>query len=307
VGVESGARGEVRTWDGRAVANTQITAISPEIVEIRAMTVAAGRSFSPREGDLGLPVAILGSSLSEALFPESDPLGQRIRVRDFPFRVVGVLEAQGSVFGVSQDNRVLVPATSPVTRFMTQPRTVTLIIVQTLDPLDLPVAVNEVEAALRVSRKLRPSEASNFSVETAESSLAFWDRISTVLFLALPGLVGISLVVGGIVIMNIMLVSVIQRTREVGIRMALGAHRNDIVTQFLVEAATLSGVGAVIGVSIGLVLTWIVRSATPLPAAVAVHWVLVGTFLGLGVGIAAGVYPAMRASRLDPVVALRHE
>jgi putative ABC transport system permease protein len=165
----------------------------------------------------------------------------------------------------------------------------------------------EAEAALRVSRRLRPSEPSNFSIETADTSLAFWDRISTVMFLALPGLVGISLVVGGIVIMNIMLVSVMQRTREVGVRMALGARRRDIVTQFLVEATTLSGVGAVIGVLIGLVLTWIVRTASPLPAAVALHWVVLGVLLGLAVGIGAGVYPALRASRLDPVVALRHE
>jgi putative ABC transport system permease protein len=307
VGVESGTSGEVRSWDGRGVGNTQISAVSHEVLEIRTLLVEAGRPFSPQEAALGLPVAILGRSLADALFPDSDPIGQRLRIRDFPFRVVGVLEAQGSVFGLSQDNRVLVPATSPAARFQAQPRTVGTIIVQTRDPADLEVALMEAEAALRVSRRLRPSEPSNFSIETADTSLAFWDRISTVMFLALPGLVGISLVVGGIVIMNIMLVSVMQRTREVGVRMALGARRRDIVTQFLVEATTLSGVGAVIGVLIGLVLTWIVRTASPLPAAVALHWVVLGVLLGLAVGIGAGVYPALRASRLDPVVALRHE
>ncbi len=307
VGVESGTGGEVRTWDGRGVGSTQITAISPEILEIRTLLVESGRPFSPQEAELGQPVAILGSSLADALFPDSDPVGERIRVRGFPFRVVGVLEAQGAVFGISLDNRILAPATSPARRFLADPRTVSTVIVQTLDPFDIPTALADVEAALRVERRLRPGEPSNFSVETAESSLAFWDRISTVLFLALPGLVGISLVVGGIVIMNIMLVSVMQRTREIGVRMAIGARRRDIVTQFLVEAATLSGTGAVIGVSIGLILTWIVRSATSLPAAVAAHWVVFGVLLGLAVGVAAGVYPAVRASRLDPVVALRHE
>lgn len=307
VGVESGTGGQVRTWDGRSVGSSQITAISPEIIEIRTLLVESGRPFSPQEAELGLPVAILGSSLADALFSDSDPLGERIRVRGFPFQVVGVLEAQGAMFGISLDNRILVPATSQARRFMADPRTVSTVIVQTLDPLDIQTALADVEAALRVERRLRPSEPSNFSIETAESSLAFWDRISTVLFLALPGLVGISLVVGGIVIMNIMLVSVMQRTREIGVRMAIGARRRDIVTQFLVEAATLSGTGAVIGVSIGLILTWIVRSATPLPAAVAAHWVVFGVLLGLAVGVAAGVYPAVRASRLDPVVALRHE
>ncbi|MDH3225216.1 MAG: FtsX-like permease family protein, partial [Gemmatimonadota bacterium] len=144
-------------------------------------------------------------------------------------------------------------------------------------------------------------------LETAEESLAFWDRISTVLFLALPGLVGISLVVGGIVIMNIMLVSVMQRTREVGVRMALGAQRTDIVTQFLVEAATLSGIGAVAGVLIGVAVAAVVRTTTPLPAAIAGQWIFLGVLLGVAVGMGAGVYPALRASRMDPVKALRYE
>jgi putative ABC transport system permease protein len=169
------------------------------------------------------------------------------------------------------------------------------------------IALEDAEAALRVIRRLQPGQANDFSIETADTSLAFWDRISTILFLALPGLVGISLVVGGIVIMNIMLVSVIQRTREVGVRKALGARQRDIVLQFLIEATVLSGMGAIIGVSIGLMLTGIVRTFTPLPAAVAFHWMALGVFLGLSVGVAAGVYPAMRAARMNPVVALRHE
>ena len=172
---------------------------------------------------------------------------------------------------------------------------------------EIGAALMDAEAALRVQRRLRPAEPNNFVLETADDSLAFWDRISTVLMIALPGLVGISLVVGGIVIMNIMLVSVVERTREVGIRMALGARREDIVTQFLVEAATLSSSGAVLGAAVGVAVAAVVRTATPLPTAVAAQWVVLAILVGVAVGVAAGVYPALRASRMDPVEALSYE
>ncbi len=307
VGVESTSSGTIRGPDGTTASSVQIQAISHEVLEIRGLIVLEGRPFSPQEAEAGIPVVVLGSAVAEALFPDGDPLGERVQVRDFPYRVVGILEPQGSLFGMSGDNRVLVPATSPAVRGLLPRATVQTIVVQTLDPADLPTAVLDVEAALRTHRRLRPDEANNFHLDTAEDSLAFWDRISTILFLALPGLVGISLVVGGIVIMNIMLVSVLERTREVGVRMALGARRRDIITQFLVESATLSGAGAVIGVGIGMGITGLVRTLSPLPAAIAIHWVLLGVFLGVAVGVGAGVYPALRASRLDPVVALRHE
>jgi putative ABC transport system permease protein len=307
VGYESGRAGDVRTWDGKAVGNSQISAVTPEMLDIRKLVIASGRPFSAEEGNMGMAVAVLGSGLAEALFPDSDPLEQRIRVRGFPFRVVGVLESQGSLFGLTRDNMVLVPARSPVMRSLTNPRAISQIFIQTLNPDDIPMALEEAEGALRVSRRLGPEQANDFNIETQAQSLAFWDRISTVLFVALPGLVGISLVVGGIVIMNIMLVSVMQRTREVGVRRAIGARKRDIITQFLAESATLSGIGAIIGVSIGLFLTYLVRTLTPLPVAVAAHWVVFGIALGMGTGIAAGVYPAIRAARMDPVVALRHE
>ena len=156
-------------------------------------------------------------------------------------------------------------------------------------------------------RRLRPGDPNNFAVETAEDTLSFWDRISQILFLALPGLVAISLVVGGIVIMNIMLVSVMERTREIGVRKALGARRRDILTQVLIESVTLSGFGAAFGVGVGIGLTYLVRAVSPLPAAVAPKWVALGVILGLVVGIVSGVYPASQASKLNPVDALRHE
>src|SRR5690606_4736035 len=168
-------------------------------------------------------------------------------------------------------------------------------------------AEHEVEAIMRVRHRLRPTEANDFEIETAEDSLSFWTRISRILLIAFPGLVAIALVVGGIVIMNIMLVSVTERTREIGVRKALGARRKDILLQVLVESAVLSGTGAAIGIAIGNGLAQVVEAASPLPAAIAPHWMAIAVLMGTGVGILAGIYPASRAARLDPVVALRQE
>ncbi len=168
-------------------------------------------------------------------------------------------------------------------------------------------AMVEVEAIMRVRHRLRPGQSNDFALDTADDTMAFWARISRILFMAFPTLVGIALVVGGIVIMNIMLVSVTERTREIGMRKAIGARRRDIVLQVLVESATLSGSGALVGIGIGIGLAQIVRAVSPLPAAIAPVWIVVSVVLGAGVGIVAGLYPAVRASRLDPVVALRYE
>jgi len=307
VGVESNLMADIRTSGGIRGDGIRVSAISEEILEIRTFRVQEGRPFSTQEAARGVPVAILGSSVAENLFPDADPVGERIRIRGFPFRVVGILEEQGAILGMSLDNVVLVPALSPVTRFLPDHRTVGSVAVQTLRPEDLRTAVSEAEAAVRVHRGLRPDEPNNFALELSEDSLAFWDQIARILFLALPGLVGISLLVGGIVIMNIMLMSVMERTREIGVRMAIGARRRDIVSQFLVEATTLSGVGALLGAGVGIGLAWGVRAFTPLPAEVAAHWLGLGIGLGLLVGVVAGVYPALQASKMDPVEALRYE
>jgi putative ABC transport system permease protein len=168
-------------------------------------------------------------------------------------------------------------------------------------------AASEVEALMRARRQLRPEQENNFEIETAKAALGFWEKISRILFMVLPLLVGISLVVGGIVIMNIMLMAVTERTREIGIRKALGAKRRDILAQFVVESVTLSTVGAALGIGLGIGLAFAVRALSPLPAAVAPWSIGVAVALGMTVGVLAGVYPAYRASKLDPIVALRAE
>ena len=307
VGVESGTGGEVTAEDGRTVTNVRILGASPETFEIHDWTLARGRAFSPQEDDRGVAVVVLGWDTADRLFEDADPIGRSVRIRGFPYRVVGVLASLGSLFGQSLDNLVVAPASSPI-KAVTNPRgVVDQIVVQTIDPAALRTAQVEVEGMMRARRGLRPDDENDFALETAEETLSFWDTISRVLFIALPGLVTIALVVGAIVIMNIMLVSVMERTREIGVRKAVGARRRDILTQVLIESATLSAVGALLGVVLGITITLLIRSATPLPAAVAPKWIVLGVTLGITVGILAGVYPAERASRLDPVDALRYE
>ncbi len=307
IAVETNIGGEVEGPDGRKIENALLVAASPELFTIRDFGVERGRPFSQEEAGRGASVAVLGKGTAELLFEDEDPLGATVRIRNIPYRVVGVIEELGSMLGFSRDNMVVAPALSPLRRIVRRRNFVGSVVVQTESPEALLAAQSELEGIMRARHGLRPSEPNDFDLETAEESLQFWDNISRVLFVAFPGLVAISLVVGGIVIMNIMLVSVMERTREIGVRKAIGARRRDILIQVLIETATLSGVGALAGIGVGIALTMIVRAVSPLPAAVAPHWIALGIVLGVSVGIIAGVYPAARASKLDPVDALRYE
>ena len=307
VAPESATGGEVNADSGRTVSNVRIMGTTSDAFPIHNWTIARGRAFTTQEEERGIPAVVLGAGTADELFEDADPIGRTIRIHAFPYRVVGVMEPLGSIFGNSLDNLVIAPARSPIEAWQNPHGIVDQVVIQTIDPAALTDAQGQIEGMMRARRGLRPQDESDFALETTADTLAFWDRISSLLFILLPGLVAIALVVGGIVIMNIMLVSVMERTREIGVRKALGARRRDILTQVLIESATLSAVGALLGVAIGISLAVLVRTATPLPTAVAPQWVILGVVMGVTVGIVAGVYPASRASRMDPVDAVRHE
>ncbi|HEX2203387.1 MAG TPA: ABC transporter permease, partial [Longimicrobium sp.] len=294
---------------GREVENVMVTGASASYFQVREMVLDEGRPFTRQEADRGLPVAVIGQDVATTLFEGRSPLGQEIRIQGFPYRVIGVLEKQGRLFGMSLDNVAIAPIRSPLNGFVNNGRKgyVDELTYKVQDETRMAAAKGEIEAWMRIRRQLRPGEPSNFELETAEESLGFWNRFRTIMLVALPGLVGISLVVGAVVIMNIMLVSVSERTREIGVRKSLGARRADILLQFLVESSTLSGLGALLGIGLGIGLAGVVQATTPMPAAVAPWSIGLAVLLGVGVGVGAGVYPAYRASRLDPIVALRSE
>ncbi|HSJ31080.1 MAG TPA: ABC transporter permease [Longimicrobiales bacterium] len=307
VAVESFSGGNMVSEHGVEVENVWLTGASADLLRIRDMDVEHGRGFTAPEDRSGVPVILLGAETASTLFGALDPLGRTVKVRGAQFRVIGVLKKQGSLFGMSMDNRAFAPARSPMGRLVNPQGIVDRILVKPFETDDMEQARLDVEATMRIRHKLRGGEENDFAIETASESMSFWQNIRKILMIAFPGLVSIALVVGGIVIMNIMLVSVTERTREIGIRKALGARRRDIHVQVLVESATLSLLGALIGIGVGVVLAQIVQALSPLPAAIAPVWMGVSVLMGMGVGVIAGIYPAARAARLDPVVALRAE
>jgi len=282
-------------------------AVDGDYFTIKKYDVNRGRLFTPQEANLGSPVVVIGDEVASYFFRDLDPVGRSLRIRGMPYQVVGVLEKQGSVFGLSLDRVAIAPYNSPL-HHHTNPRgDVDGIMVQAPSALTLGDAMESVREVMRGRRKLRPGEPDNFFMETSASALAFMDKLKSIMTMAGTAFPAIGLVVGGLVIMNIMLVAVAERTREIGIRKSLGARRKDILRQFLVEAATLSTLGALVGIALGVLVANIIEWKTPLPAEVAPWSIVMATLLGTIVGIVSGVYPARRAASLDPIEALRKE
>jgi putative ABC transport system permease protein len=285
----------------------QVIATEPDYFKIKSYNLTAGRLFSPHEGELGTPVVIIGTEVASHFFKGLDPLGREIRIGGNPFTVIGLMEKQGNVFGFSLDRMVIGPYTSSLSR-VTNPRgDIDALVVQAANREMLDEAMESVREAMRGFRRLGPARPDNFALETSDAALSFFDELKGRLILFGTALPAIGLVVGAMVIMNIMLVAVAERTREIGIRKALGAKRRDILSQFLVESATLSVLGAAIGIGLGIALAQIIAAVSPLPASVAPWSILLALTVGAGVGIVAGMYPASRAARLDPIAALRQE
>jgi len=307
VGAQTGQTLTVHAGN-RKLAGVQVTGYTANVDSMLNLDITEGRFFNPTEELHAAPVAVIGADVKDQLFPTLDPIGRPVKIGGLPYQVVGVGESLGSAFGISFDNYVVAPFRAPLHRLLNrQPKVIDAVVVQTKNAAMLREAQERVRAVMRARHKLHPGQKDNFTMQTADSALEFWNKIRRYLVLAGIALPAIGLVVGAIVIMNIMLVAVAERTREIGIRKALGARRRDILAQFLIESATLSTLGAAFGIALGAGIATLVSATTPMPTAVAPWSVAVGVILGAGVGIVAGVYPASRASLLDPIAALRQE
>lgn len=300
VSVTSSTSGKPRT--------TRVFAVDGQYFDVKNLGVTAGRILSEQELARGEKSVVIGIDAAERLFPGLDPVGRELKMGGVPYRVIGIAESQGKAFGMSFDNFIVTSWRSPARRLLnSRPNIVDAVAIQSPSPAAMTETMEIVRSVMRAQRRLRPSQPDNFALQTADSALEFWNKIKGYLVLAGIALPAIGLVVGAIVIMNIMLVAVSERTREIGVRKALGAKRRDILMQFLIEASTLGVVGSAIGVALGIGLAELIAAVSPLPASVAPWSIVVGIALGAGVGVVSGVYPASRASRLDPIAALRQE
>ena len=285
--------------------SVSVRGVSAEYVNFSSYNADRGRLVSTSEVERNRNVVLLGWGTADRLFGQRNPLDQVIKIRGVHFRVIGVNEKKGSVFGQSQDEFAVIPL-GAFQKIFGSRRSITLN-VKPVDPSVVQAAMNDTTIALRIERRLKPKERDNFGLFSSDSILAIYHQATNGIFAVLVGVVALSLVVGGIVIMNIMLMVVTERTFEIGLRKALGAKRRDIMLQVLAESVTLSVAGGIIGTTLGFLVALVISKLSPLPAAVQLWSVALGIGITAVVGVVFGVYPAMRAARLDPIEALRRE
>ncbi len=292
-------------WKTRTLGDVAIMGVTAPYQVVQDYSFAAGRPLTELDVSQRRTVAVIGADVAEKLYENVDPVGKEIRILGNPFLIVGVVAKKGRVLGQSFDGFVLLPLTTFESLY--GKRTTTTVSVKMSRPEEVAEAMALADGAMRTAHRLRPGQESDYSVETADALIEFWKNLTRVLFSVIPAIVGIGIIVGGIVIMNIMLMSVSERTREIGVRKALGARSRDIRRQFLVESVVLASVGGILGVLSGWGLAGLVSVASPLPAKVTAWSIALALSLGAGVGVLFGVYPASRAARLDPIAALRQE
>ncbi len=305
VGARSGTSRSVRSGAKR-LSDVQIAGVTANVAELSNLDVDLGRFFTESENERRAFVAVIGTEVRDELFPRLDPVGRTISIDGIPFRVIGLLVKQGSAFGQSQDNIIYVPREALAKAWGAR-RGLSIYVKANGGVEGIPASMDEARAIFRALRKTAPSAPDPVSFVTAEAIQVVWRSISAGAFALLVFISGISLVVGAIVIANIMLVSVVERTKEIGIRLAIGAKKKDIRRQFLLEAALLSLGGGAIGVLFGWIISSLINAFTPLPTLVTPGLITMGLLLATLTGLLAGVFPAVKASRLPPIEALRYE
>jgi len=288
-----------------ALANVRIQGTTADFPAVAGWEVTSGRFLTGPENDNSSMVAVLGADVADGLFPTSNPIGQSVRIGNRPFRVIGVLARKGKILGQNQDLMIQVPLRTFLSDFGSK-RQLT-IGVAAAPGVDVLRAVDQVEIALRRARGIAPEKESDFSINRPEQLANTYAELTGALYGVALGVGLITLLVGGIGIMNVMLVSVRERTREIGVRRALGARRSTIVAQFLIEAAAVSAIGGTVGTLFGLGLAKVLSMATPLAAAIQPGTIAGGIGFAATVGLVFGIWPALRAAQLDPVEALRYE
>ncbi len=298
-------RGATVSYGTNELDNINIQGVSSDYGEFSNFNAEQGRLMTPAEVERNRPVAIIGWDIADKLFGDVNPLDKQIRIAGIQFRVVGVSKKRGSAFGSSQDGFAVIPLGAYMRLFGAR-QSLTLLAKPT-SPEVLQAAMDDATVALRVARRLKPREPDNFGMLTSDTVLGLYTQATNGIFAVLVGIVALSLVVGGIVIMNIMLMVVSERTREIGLRKALGAKRRDIMSQVLTESITLSTFGGVVGIVIGFGFAMLIAAVTPLPAVLEVWSVVIGVVVTAAVGLFFGAYPASRAAALDPIEALRRE
>jgi putative ABC transport system permease protein len=290
-------------YKGHTVYEVEISGETPNMIDIGQTKVESGRYLNETDYAHESMVCFVGQDLINEFFPNVDPMDKEIQINGIPFRVIGTAEKLGSMFGQSQDNFVQIPLTTFRKVFRSRPSLA--VSVQASNSLQMSLLEDEVRALLRARRHTPYNEDDTFGINASETLMDSWRRLTGSIFAVTIGIVAVFMVVGGIVIMNIMLASVTERTHEIGIRKSLGARRRDILMQFVIESAVLAGSGGAIGILLALMVSKIVdvyfTSSVPLSA------VLVGLFLSTAVGLFFGIYPAKKAANLEPIEALRTE
>jgi len=290
--------------------STIVNGTTPEVLEIRDWPLVSGRPFTQQDVDGATKVCLLGQTVVDNLFGGIDPIGQIVRIKKVPFTVIGVLAPKGqSTWGQDQDDTIFVPLTTAQKRLfgMQFPGMVRLIAVQAREPELMKDVENQINDLLRQRHRIQPKQDNDFSVRNLTEIMATAEQSADVMSYLLGAIASISLIVGGIGIMNIMLVSVTERTREIGIRIAVGAKGRDILLQFLIESLVLSLIGGTVGIGIGVVGTLILSSFTQWPTLFSINAILLAFLFSGSVGVFFGFYPARKASMLNPIEALRYE